>query len=505
MGVFGVMFFVFSAQAPLTGVVGPTPITIAMGNGSGAPAASLIVGAVICLFAVGFIEMSRHVNVSGAFYAYIAEALGPRWGVGAAWVAILAYGAVQAAMYGLYGSIASGLLSSILGVAVPWWLVVLVTIAIVQLLGSRNIELGARVLAVLVLAEFVLLLAFCIGVLLRGGGPQGFDLAASFSPAAIFSGAPGVAVVFAVASMIGFESTAIYSSEAKDPEKTIPRATYLSVIVVAVFYAFALWMIVSFYGADHVVDAANESLKGDSSSFVLNAIAEVLGGWAATIAGVLLITSLLAGVIAFHNGVNRYVHSLASRGGLPHALARTNSHHAPSRAAMLQSVMAVISVVPFAIAGLDPALTLFPWGGGVAVLALLVLYVLCSISVVVYFRGRSGVSAMRTKIIPVIAMVLLLGLMGLVVANFGALVGDNPIASWVLIALVPLAFIGGLISTKFFPMTGPPVYEPGPFRNTEHDELHGVPGLQEDGLAEDGLQDGLQKNHVNNENTERHI
>ena len=83
VGVLGVMFFVLSAQAPLTGVVGPTPITIALGNGPGAPAASILVGVVIAVFAVGFLELSRRLDVHGAFYAYISEALGSRIGIGA--------------------------------------------------------------------------------------------------------------------------------------------------------------------------------------------------------------------------------------------------------------------------------------------------------------------------------------------------------------------------------------------------------------------------------------
>lgn len=463
LGVVGLMFFVFAAQAPLTGLVGPTPITIAAGNGAGAPAASLIVGVVICLFAVGFIEMSRHVDVHGAFYAYVTEALGIRMGVGSAWVAVLAYGTIQGAMYGLYGAVFAGMLSSWTDLAVPWWSVVLVTMAIVLFLGSRNIEVGARLLIILVAAEFLIIAAFIVGVLVTGA-PEGFDLGASFAPRAVLSGAPGVAVVFAVASMIGFESTAIYAGEAKDPKRTIPIATYLAVAVVALFYSFALWIVISYYGPSNVVAAAAASLDGDSSMFVISAMAEVLGPWAGDVAGILLVSSLLAGILAFHNGVNRYLHSLAVRHALPPALARTNQHDAPANAARLQTGMALLTVVPFAIAGADPTLTLFPWGGGIAVMSLMVLYILCSISVVAYF-GRHSASLVRTRIIPMIALVLLLALLVLVTINFSALTGGSGALSAVLIALIPIAFLGGYASTFAFPLDGPVAREPGPFRN----------------------------------------
>ena len=38
LGVLGILFFVLSAQAPLTGIAGALPIGVAVGNGPGAPA-----------------------------------------------------------------------------------------------------------------------------------------------------------------------------------------------------------------------------------------------------------------------------------------------------------------------------------------------------------------------------------------------------------------------------------------------------------------------------------
>ena len=80
IGVVGILFFVLSAQAPLTGIGGALPLAVALGNGAGAPAAYLVVGLIIAVFAVGFIAMSRHVTDEGAFYAYIGRGLGRRLG-----------------------------------------------------------------------------------------------------------------------------------------------------------------------------------------------------------------------------------------------------------------------------------------------------------------------------------------------------------------------------------------------------------------------------------------
>lgn len=449
VGVLGILFFVLSAQAPLTAIAGALPLTIFLGNGAGAPGAYVAIGIVIILFAVGFIAMSRRIRVNGAFYAYVGAAFGRRTGSGAAWLAILAYGTVQAAMYGLYGVSVAALFSAI-GLSIPWWLPVIITVAVVQLLGSLNIELGARVLAVLVACEVAVLLAFALGVLFTGGGPEGVNPVASFSPSAVVSGTPGVALMFAFASMFGFESTAIYSGEAKDPKRTVARATYLSVTVIAAFLAFVAWMFVSYYGASNVTDAAGKAVRsGDSTSFVFAALDGILGSWSGVVASILLVTSLFAGILAFHNGINRYLHSLSVDGSLPRKVSSTNRHQAPFAAAWVQTIMSLALVLPFAFLGLDPVLTLFSWLSGVSVAALVVLYVLCSAAVVFYFARNRGTGKLwQTLVAPLLAAVLLLGVLYLVVANFTSLIGGDLITAVVLLVTVPLCFVIGAGATR---------------------------------------------------------
>ena len=48
------------------------------------------------------------------------------------------------------------------------------------------------------------------------------------------------------AAFMGFEATTIYSEEAKDPSRTVPRATYLSVLIIGVFYAISTWCMVPY-------------------------------------------------------------------------------------------------------------------------------------------------------------------------------------------------------------------------------------------------------------------
>jgi amino acid transporter len=446
LGVAGLLFFVLSAQAPLTGIAGASPIAMVLGNGTGAPGAYLLSGLVIVLFAVGYIAMSRHVVNAGAFYAYIGEGLGRRLGSGSALVAVTAYATVQAAMYGLYGVVVSGLAAQHLGVSIEWWIPALVTMALVQVLGVLGIDVGARVLALLVLAETSILLLFDVVVLVRGGGPQGISVSASFSPSQVFSGAPGVALMFAVASMFGFESTAIYAEEAKRPEKTVPRATYMSVALITGFFAFTTWMFVSSYGASQAVGQAGKALQGgDSTAFVFQAMAAELGGWTNDVLPFLLATSLLAGILAFHNSINRYLFALSRDSVLPTALDRVNRQGSPWAASLVQTTLAIVLVMPFAILGKDPVLTLFSWFSGVAVLGVMVLYFLTSVGVVRFFR-RTKVDRRpwQTLVAPVLASLAIAVVVWLIVSNFTTLIGGSKSTALWLILGVPAAFVVGL-------------------------------------------------------------
>ncbi|WP_113703293.1 APC family permease [Nonomuraea lactucae] len=450
LGVLGILFFVLSAQAPLTGVAGAVPIAIALGNGPGAPAAYAAAGLVILLFSVGFVAMGRHVVDVGAFYTYIGKGLGRTAGTGSAAVALFAYCTIQAAMYGLYGVIVSGLVAQHTGLDAPWWVWTLVTMAIVQVLGSSGIEIGAKVLAVFVLAEFSILLVFALVTFVKGGGPEGLGFARTFSPEAALQGAPGVAVMFAVASMFGFEATAIYGEEAREPRRTVPRATYLSVAVVTVFFAFTSWMLVSSYGASKAAAAAGKALEsGDSTSFVFAPIAAQFGPWVNDVLAVLLATSLFAGILAFHNSASRYLYSLGREGLLPSGLCATNRHHSPWAAGGAQTALSVLLVVPFALAGADPVLTLFSWFSGVAVLGMMLLYFLTSVSVIVFFRReRLDTRPWNTLIAPALGALGIAGAIWLILANFATLIGGDTGTAVRLALTVPAVLALGIVAAR---------------------------------------------------------
>jgi amino acid transporter len=353
-------------------------------------------------------------------------------------------------MYGLYGVIVSGLVAQYTGLDAPWWVWALVTMAVVQMLGAAGIEMGAKILTVFVLAEFSILLVFALVTLFKGGGPEGLGFTQSFSPTAALQGAPGVALMFAVASMFGFEATAIYGEEAREPRKTIPRATYLSVAVVTGFFAFTSWMLVSANGASHATADAGKALEGgDATSFVFAPVTAQFGSWAGDVLPVLLATSLFAGILAFHNSANRYLFSLGRDGLLPNALTAINRCHSPWVAGCVQTSISLVLVVPFALLGKDPVLTLFSWFSGVGVLGIMLLYFLTSVSAIVFFhKGRLDTRLWNTLIAPALAALALAGTIWLILVNFTTLIGgDQGTAVWLELT-VPAVLVLGLVAHR---------------------------------------------------------
>lgn len=168
LGLIAVTFMVISAAAPLTGIAGAVPIAFLLGNGTGFPATFLLVTLLMLAFSVGYVAMSRHISNAGAFYAYAARGLGGHAAGACAVVALVAYNAMQFGLIGLLGGISAGVFAS-MGIVLPWWVWSFLAIALVAVLGYRQVDLSAKVLVVLVALEYLIVLLVDFGILGQGG------------------------------------------------------------------------------------------------------------------------------------------------------------------------------------------------------------------------------------------------------------------------------------------------------------------------------------------------
>lgn len=424
IGTTHIVFFVVAAAAPLASVVGASPAAFAFGNGAGVPGVYLLVGLLYLVFSVGFTAMTRFSGSVGGFYAFITKGLGRPAGVAAAAISLLTYKMIQMAVYALFGIFVTGALAG-MGITLPWWLPILAIMLAIWACGARNIAFSGRLLGLCMLAEIAILFALDLGILLRGAAPQGITLT-PFAPATVFAPGLGAALVFVVGSFMGFEATAIFADEAERPERTIPRATYAAVALIAGFYAFSTWAITQYYGPAQVQAAASGNLE----TFFFNAAADVLGGWSVTVMQLLLIVSLFASALSFHNTINRYFFALGRDGVLPRSLGLVHQRHgSPHVAGRVQGLVAGGLLVAAVVAGLDPYAVVFSWTSAIAVIGILSVQIMVSVAIIAWLgRNPHGLGVATRVVAPVVALAGLGIGLALVIANLPLLAGtDSPV------------------------------------------------------------------------------
>jgi len=435
LGVPSVVFFGVAGAAPLTVIIGSISAIYALIGNTAVPVIYLVVAGILSIFTVGFVAMSRHIVNSGAFYAYISHGLGRVTGVGAAFVALPAYSLMQIGLFGLFGSAASEILAA-LGVTVGWFTCALVAWAVVAVLGLLWVDLSGRVLAVLLVAEISVVIIYDLVMVANpAGGHISFE---TLAPGQIFSADVGAMMVLAVAGFVGFEATVVLSEEAKDPKRTIARATHLAVILAGLLCGVSAWAMSVNTGANQIVATAQEH----RTDLVFALVAPHVPGVLVDIGYMLFLTSVFAALLAFHAAVARYQFALGREGVLPSAWGHTHPRTgAPLLGSITQSLLALGVLIAYAAAGAEPLLYLFAWLTTIGGLGVLILMWSASFAVLVFFvRNRGLENVWRATIAPMIAFLLLSAVLGITVIGFGELMqvdGDSPF-QW----LVPVLYCG---------------------------------------------------------------
>jgi amino acid transporter len=456
LGVPSVVFFVVSAAAPLMVVAGSVPTAYAVTGVIGVPFAFLMLGAIFALFAVGYVTMARHVVNAGAFYAYAAQGLGKTAGVATAWVALLAYNALQLGLYGIIGSAAEPLLLDWFGASPAWWVIALVAWAVTGLLGLLRVDINGKILSVLLVSEIAVVLLFDLGDLFHAT-PSGISFE-GFTPGALFVPGVGAALATVVAGFAGIESSVVFAEESKDRNRTVPLATYLGIAIIALLYSVSAWAQTVPTGPDGIVKAATEQ----GPVLIFNQAADHMGSNVAMIGSVLFVTSSIACMIAFHNTTARYIFALGREHVLPSVFGRTSARTAaPVAGSILQTALGLIVITVYAISGLDPVTKLFFTFGAFGGLGLLTLLTVTSIAVIVFFsRNPAGETAWRTRVAPALAILALSGIIGMTLINFDTVLGVAPDSAirWILPGIFVVAIVFGIVWARVLKAAKPEVY-----------------------------------------------
>lgn len=386
-----------------------------------------IAGVFLCVFALGYVAMSKFVPNAGAFFSYISVGLGRPLGVGIAFVATAAYAIIAVGSIGPFAVFAEQAMKGVFGVGVPWPVFALIAVVVAALLGQLNVELNIRVLGVIMVAEVFVLAILGVAVVIRGGA-SGLSLEA-LSPSAIAGGQVGVLLLIVFAAFAGFESTALFREEAKDAVRTLRRATTGSIAIIAVLQGFVAWFIVQAYGA-MAVTTANQS----PTEMFAHAASHYVGDWLSNTMSILVAFSWFASVLAFHNATTRYLVALGRDRVVPAVLARRSRRTGAAWvAAALLSAFVLIVIVICIITGIDPYLELFILGSVPVAVSIPAMECLTAVAVLAFFiRDRRGQSVWVAFVAPAVSAVVLAVVVVLVLTNMEFYTGQKGAINWIL-------------------------------------------------------------------------
>lgn len=453
LGVTSIVLMVIATAAPLTVMVANTPLIISMGNGAAAPFDAMIATVIMFLFSVGFIYMSRYVTNAGAFYSYIQKGMGRSIGLGSATLAVISYFMILVAWEAYIGFALSQLLLTTLGITISWWLLALAITALVGVLGYQNIELSSKFLGVALVLEILIVLVVDAAII--GSGGIGQDALEPFSATTILSGSLGLGIMFAIYCFTGFESTVVYREDAVNPNVTIPKATYIAVFVIGVFYAVSMWCQVNGVGLSQVVQQATDH-PGD---MYLTMVERYTNKAFVDVMQVLLVTSLFDCVLSLHNIVVRYQYVLRRFGVLHSKLVSVHHKHgSPFVSSVMQTTLSLLAVAMCALIGMDPVTQIYAWGATAGTLGYMVILSLTCVSVLVFFRRSDTPHPFwNTVVAPTGGFLGLVACLIVAVQNLPALVGGENagLAASIMEMIVMISFVVGCAAALLMKVMSP--------------------------------------------------
>jgi len=291
--------------------------------GSGLLAGLAVAAVVAYCNATSSARLAARYPQSGGTYVYGRERLGPFWGHTAGWSFIVGKTASCAAMALTVGHYVWPQWAH--GIAVA----TVVALTALNYAGIRKSAAATRIIVAVVLA----VLAAVVVTVLGFGGPQAERLAPGGDVGGVLQAAGLLFFAFA-----GYARIATLGEEVRDPERTIPRAITIALVITLLVYAVVAVAVLAELGSDTLA-SATAPLADAVVAAGCPAVAPVVRAGAAVAA----VGALLALIL----GVSRTTLAMARDGYLPRTLATVHPRFgSPHRAEIAVGVVvAVVAAV----------------------------------------------------------------------------------------------------------------------------------------------------------------
>ncbi len=361
------------------------------------PWAFLFGGILLGLQALSAAQLAKVFPSAGGWYTWIARAFHPRAGFFAGvlfsiWLPPVA----TLTMSYLAKTVLEPSIKAEWGVDIPWWIWVVLGVALVIFFAYRGIALSEKALIITGGIEIVIMVALAFTGL-ASPGPGGFSWAPLNPGHFGLAGNLFLGVVFSIFAFSGWESTGPLAEESRNPKRNVPIGLVGSVAVLTVYFVFVTWGYLVGIGTAKVGGIAT------ATTFPVATLAQRVWGGAWVLLLFALLNSAIALSIACFNGGTRTWYAMGRSGVLPKMVGKVNStRKTPDNAIALQVGVQVIAFACVLIWGV--ANVFFSWANAITI-GLVLMYVLCNIGVVRYYltEGRAQFNPLLHIVVPLVA------------------------------------------------------------------------------------------------------
>ncbi|NWA79017.1 APC family permease [Pseudomonas sp. C8002] len=256
----------------LFGIAYMTPIIVlgtfgilAQSTAGMVPAAYLAALVAMFFTAMSYGRMASAFPVAGSAYSYVRKAISPKLGFIAGWAVLLDYLFLPMAIW----LIGAAYLHSAFP-AVPQWVWVLAFIGGTSVINIIGLKLANGINALLMLVQFLVLVAFVALCIHYIGGDASKPL---WTITPFFNGQMQMPLIMSGAaiacySFLGFDAVSTLTEETRDPRRTIPRAIMLITLIGGLI----------FVGVSYFVQIAHPSFEFTDVDSAAYEIARNIGG-----------------------------------------------------------------------------------------------------------------------------------------------------------------------------------------------------------------------------------
>ncbi|QBE49447.1 APC family permease [Leucobacter triazinivorans] len=316
------------------------------------PLAYLVVMVAVLFTAFSYSRMVRFFPIAGSAYTYAKEAINAHLGFLVGWVATLDY-----LLLPMINAILSGIYMGAVFPEVPFWVWVLLTVGICTVLNLVGVKLAASMNVILVSIQLVVAVVFVVLTIVNivnGANGAEFTIAPFISgDVQLVSIAAGAAIL--ALSFLGFDAVSTLAEEAERPERDIPRAIFIIVLVAGAFFMTVTYVMqVLFPDVTQLADIVGASPE----------IAKYVGGAAfqAIFVGGYMMAVLGCGITQQMSAA-RLLYAMGRDGALPKRLfGRVNSTGVPVGNVLLVAAVALTAL----FVDLDQAASMINFGAFIA-------------------------------------------------------------------------------------------------------------------------------------------